>query len=430
VNRADPIGRVVFNALHSRRASENDTGGFDTLKHNDHLCPTMQSRLDDLLASCRRNFNVVYDVQGVNDSGVDVVVRLSDGDESEYIAFQIKADDELPPATLVSKLKTQYFDAITKYGNELSHYYIVPCADLTKKGRRDRIRLLTATFATTLNLTVIDPQYSWNFLYAASQVEEQAIVTAYISDEDPLVVAASKLAASLTVVQLRTLLAVLAHYVSDPGEAMFVHDLTSNRHISEAVSVVEMLTTFGMPLNFVIPRELQLEGQEAIVPNEGDFDALMDYVDVEEGNRVIFSGLDEDELVALAYEGKARYELKGEKLSDYLESLLSVQYQKEPFEWSSFESLFEMVETIAEQSRQDDEEILARLLELNWSDSQKILADLNLNRLKDLGEESGLNTEIIDALRAYEDPEKGASISDIASILFDLEPLIANAAQY
>jgi len=73
----DSINRVVFRALHSRRASVQDTQGFGDLQHNDHLCPQLQSRLDDLLSSCKRNFNVVYDVQGFRDSGVDVVIRVS-----------------------------------------------------------------------------------------------------------------------------------------------------------------------------------------------------------------------------------------------------------------------------------------------------------------------------------------------------------------
>ena len=372
----DSINRVVFRALHSRRASVQDTQGFGDLQHNDHLCPQLQSRLDDLLSSCKRNFNVVYDVQGFRDSGVDVVIRVSSDEDGDYIAFQIKADDELSASNLLSTFKTQHHDAETRYGKNLIHYYMVPCADLTAKGRRDRVRLICSEFANRSKVTILDPQYLWNFLYAVKSVDEQALVTAFVNDVDPLVMEASHLASSLNVVQLRTLLATLSHVVSTPDETLWRADLVSNLHISDALNVVDMLSNFGLPLDFVIPSEYQFNSSDEVVPSADDFDVLSEWIELDESDRVSFEGWSERPLVSLAYEASARYELKGERLAEYLESLLYIKYEPTSFTPDDFECLLDLVEDIVRFTKIEPVEVLERLLELNWGEPDDVLGQL------------------------------------------------------
>jgi hypothetical protein len=225
-------------------------------------------------------------------------------------------------------------------------------------------------------VTILDPQYLWNFLYAVKSVDEQALVTAFVNDVDPLVMEASHLASSLNVVQLRTLLATLSHVVSTPDETLWRADLVSNRHISDALNVVDMLSNFGLPLDFVIPSEYQFNSSDEVVPSADDFDVLSEWIELDESDRVSFEGWSERPLVSLAYEASARYELKGERLAEYLESLLYIKYEPTSFTPDDFECLLDLVEDIVRFTKIEPVEVLERLLELNWGEPDDVLGQL------------------------------------------------------
>src|SRR5262245_10343823 len=157
------IQRALFGAVTARRALPAVTASFRAKRHNVHLCPEMQERVDLLLRRVARQFTLTYDVQGLRDAGVDVLLRLSvGGDQPSFIGIQIKSDFEVRPE-IYRTLKSQYTDALNEYRDSLLDYYVVLCWDQTT--RATEIRNVEQGMHGLKNVHVIEPTFAWNFLY-------------------------------------------------------------------------------------------------------------------------------------------------------------------------------------------------------------------------------------------------------------------------
>jgi hypothetical protein len=82
--------RLIANALQYSSARVSATRTLRDMKHDAHLLPAIQRRLQVVLESFHRDSNVVYDIQGRNDHGCDLLIRLSVGQEVQFVGLQVK----------------------------------------------------------------------------------------------------------------------------------------------------------------------------------------------------------------------------------------------------------------------------------------------------------------------------------------------------
>lgn len=65
------------------------------MKHNADLCPAFQEKIDTIVNSFGKYRNITYDVQGINDKGADIVIRLNSDEVIRYICIQIQSQDHV-----------------------------------------------------------------------------------------------------------------------------------------------------------------------------------------------------------------------------------------------------------------------------------------------------------------------------------------------
>lgn len=125
---ASLVQEIVFSMLRDHGCKDGETSAFKELKHNDDLVPRFSKNLNFLVECCGRYGNACYDIQGVRDSGVDVLVKYEDEDRGTcHIGLQIKSYNDIKEKDWLTKLKAQILEATSAW--DLTDYYIVFCTD-------------------------------------------------------------------------------------------------------------------------------------------------------------------------------------------------------------------------------------------------------------------------------------------------------------
>jgi hypothetical protein len=181
--------RLIANALRYTPAPVADTARLRQFRHDADLLPRLQVQLQRVLEGFHRDSNVVYDIQGRNDNGCDLLVRLTTSHDCQFIGFQVKSHRELLTEDAVNLLIRQHFDAKQRYA-PLLKFYIFLAADLSEAGPQHRvIRAIQQRFSTEANVVIISPQYAESFL-RLSNTAIDALITQTMRTGDPLTEAA------------------------------------------------------------------------------------------------------------------------------------------------------------------------------------------------------------------------------------------------
>ena len=77
------LGRILSELLFYRPSRFGETRQFAGWKHNRHLCPWLESQLNEIRDCFLKHQAVAYDVQGVHDLGTDVLLRYRDVDGAD-----------------------------------------------------------------------------------------------------------------------------------------------------------------------------------------------------------------------------------------------------------------------------------------------------------------------------------------------------------
>lgn len=136
------LKEIVFDLIASGRTSDGLTKKFATMSHNKDLLPKLCEKLELILDYFYKYREIVYDVQGVRDHGVDVVLRYEKDDDSRKIGFQVKSFDDISEESWQTKLKAQMFEAETYHGHGMDDFYVLFCTDIER--HRDKLRNATA----------------------------------------------------------------------------------------------------------------------------------------------------------------------------------------------------------------------------------------------------------------------------------------------
>ena len=135
---SDLLKGIVFDLITSGRTTDGLTKQFATMKHNADLLPKICEKLELILGYFYKYRELVCDVQGVRDHGVDIVLKYEQDEGARKVGFQVKSFDDIKAVDWQTKLKAQMFEAETYHGSNMDDFYILFCSDIEQ--HRDKIR--------------------------------------------------------------------------------------------------------------------------------------------------------------------------------------------------------------------------------------------------------------------------------------------------
>ena len=134
-----------------------------------------------------RDANVAYDIQGLSDSGCDVLLRLTTANSAAFVGVQVKSHRELSTTRdLVKDLRDQLSRAEDHY-DPLLTWYAFLAADVSDQSSLTQasIRRIQAALSKKRTVTVVDPTYARTFL-RLSKPQMDSLTTLTIRSGDPL----------------------------------------------------------------------------------------------------------------------------------------------------------------------------------------------------------------------------------------------------
>ncbi len=217
----------------------------------------------------------------------------------------------------------QCHDAFSPYGSDLIRCYIMPCGDYTDEGRHDVVTRICADFGKSDRTTVLEPPYIWSFLFDTNATRLEALTTAFLDEGDPLVKDPVLSISDYTPTQRRVLLFAIAHLISARDRPYSLNEVRSEPMIQAGASLSENWTDVCLPPNLVIPPDSQTVDDTEPAPSAADIEIPSPDLELDDEEHLIVR-TDEDlgPLMALGYEGWARYGHTGAALVEYLEDML------------------------------------------------------------------------------------------------------------
>src|SRR5713101_74832 len=174
---------TVRRLLRYRRARDKATRAFRAWKHNADILPKLQSQIEMLLEAYGKFEPVVYDTQGPNDAGSDLVLRYrppGSDQEDELICFQVKSFDDLEKKGFMQELKAQRDDSFRKVQG-MRQYFLLLCTDA--EAHVEKLRYINAEFRSADRTEVIEPAFAHTFL-SHPKTRVEALVKRTMEAED------------------------------------------------------------------------------------------------------------------------------------------------------------------------------------------------------------------------------------------------------
>jgi hypothetical protein len=142
----------------------------------------LQQQLEAILDAYGKFEPVVYDTQGMQDEGSDIVLRSNEesGNAVELLGFQVKSFDDLETDGYMKILKSQHFDSHSKIKG-LTKYFVMLYTDTAF--HKKKIRGIEAEFKTTSKTEVVEPEFAYTFLFM-SKPRIEAIVKRTLEADD------------------------------------------------------------------------------------------------------------------------------------------------------------------------------------------------------------------------------------------------------
>ena len=155
------INELIFEILSMKTCDEKDTEIFKKLKHNNDLAPKYKENFQQLAQSIDSYYNDCYDIQGVKDDGVDVLLKYRFEGAEHKIGFQIKSYDDLKDKNWLKNLKAQLFEAQGIWKTE--DLYVVLCTDAIE--HKDKLRNAIAEIEKSSNckIHIVQPENALTF---------------------------------------------------------------------------------------------------------------------------------------------------------------------------------------------------------------------------------------------------------------------------
>lgn len=178
------VQEMIFSILREDFAKDSETTVFKKLKHNKDLVPKINDNLNYLVEFYGRYSNASYDIQGIRDNGIDILIKycLEDDFKLHYIGLQIKSFDDIEEESWLTKLKAQLFDSDSY--KDVEDIYVVFCTDCTR--HKNKIRNATADILKANDkIHIIEPTRALTF-YKMNKIDIAIRVQHLFQVDDPL----------------------------------------------------------------------------------------------------------------------------------------------------------------------------------------------------------------------------------------------------
>ncbi len=155
------VNQLIAQVLNINDCNSADTSEFKNLKHNNDLVPKFKDNFKKLAKLINPYYNDCYDIQGVTDDGVDVLLKYLSETESEThrIGFQIKSYDDITKKNWLQNLKAQMFEAQGIWKTD--DLYIVFCTDAIE--HKDELRIAIAEIQKSSDVHIVEPEKALTF---------------------------------------------------------------------------------------------------------------------------------------------------------------------------------------------------------------------------------------------------------------------------
>jgi len=319
----DLLKLVIYDLLYYGKTSAAETSNFKELKHNKDLVPAFNNKLNDIIEYFDRYHKISYDIQGIRDKGIDVLVKYDYEYNNNLIGIQIKSFDDLEEKEWTTKLKAQITDVISHYGSKnLVDFYIAFCTDISK--HKDKIRNATADLAgiKNINLHILSPEQSLYFIQLAD-FQIGSYLKKKLSEDDPIVTEAKESLEGLTLAQSAMVIDAASYFIQN-GNVEFKYKV-----VTESTFVSEVYDKFpNIPINmleaddkklkkiFGVHYEINEIEDFQLLNDKGIFDsnAYSDSYKFDHGSYI--------SLIAILYESIARYRYDDDESKWYVFYLL------------------------------------------------------------------------------------------------------------
>lgn len=320
----DYMKKLIYYFFQFKR--EDETTEFYSLKHNTDLCPSIKDKIDDIVSKYNKYRTITYDIQGFKDEGTDVVVRLNYKDDTKYICFQVKSNDDLKDANYLPKIKAQALDTQNSYGNNLLDYYILVCCDVTsnnvKKSNINKLRQIEAAFNKVEKVHIIEPQYVMGFLKISS-LQIDVVIKNKMSDEDIIIKNAIDVVIDLTPTERALLYYLSYQYIFKGNEGIIIEDIYYNNFICETYTKVKYYSRqwFFTDDNRYNKSKDKKRGTKQRIIEDLDF-LSNDHLDLLENNLIVLNVNLVLPIISLIIDGSIRYDYSESETLNYLMILL------------------------------------------------------------------------------------------------------------
>ena len=231
IEESDYLARVIYDLLYAGGTAFRETSYFKDLKHNADLVPLFNNKFNDIIGHFERYRKVSYDIQGIRDAGIDVLVKYEYENDFRLIGIQVKSYGELNSKDWLSKLKAQIVDVQGHYeATRLQDFYLVFCTDLSE--HKDKIRNATADLAKLNNFVIhiVDPHQALYFL-RISDCAVSAYIKRKLSLDDPIVIDAQESLEGLSLAQSAMIIRAVALFIEQAKVEFELRDLIGNAFV-------------------------------------------------------------------------------------------------------------------------------------------------------------------------------------------------------
>lgn len=326
----DYLKSIVFDLLMTGRTKLSSTSQFKELKHNKDLVPSTNAQLETVLNSFERYRTASYDIQGLRDNGIDVLLKYEVDSESKFIGIQIKSYDDIKVSNWLTKLKAQIADVQNYHSSkQLTDFYVMFCTDGVE--HIDQVRNATAELVRNsfMPIHVVSPEKALAFL-KLSQPSIGAYLYRKLSDDDAVFRDARGCLDHLTLSQasiaidgvVTLLFGDQQFYLESFEGSIFIADMIEKypERMSHPDRFEDSDDDFDEEED---PREEEDVADEEIEPYDlqSDVMAIADdaFFNVDTHTGLLTLNIDSTlALVAIAYDAKARYGFTDLELKAYL----------------------------------------------------------------------------------------------------------------
>ena len=180
---AKDVNQLIAQILNINNCSSADTAEFKKLKHNNDLVPKFKDNFEKLAKLINPYYNDCYDIQGVTDDGVDVLLKYMTETETHKIGFQIKSYDDINSKDWLKTLKAQMFEAQGIWKTD--DLYIVFCTDAIEHKDKLRNAISELQKSSDCKIHIVEPEKAVTF-YKFNSIDIFSIIYNFYHENDSL----------------------------------------------------------------------------------------------------------------------------------------------------------------------------------------------------------------------------------------------------